>query len=77
MPIGRQHRENLRGLAIQIVGDQFFQHDLIGIAQHAQSFLGVTVAHDAHRQPGAGERMPPDDLLRQAEHFADLAALHP
>ena len=27
----------------------------------------------SHRQAGAGEGMPPDDVLGQAQHFADLA----
>ena len=70
----QQHGEDLGGLAVEVVGDEFFQHDLVGVAEHVEP-LGRDVADDADREAGAGERVTPDDVLGQAERFADLADL--
>ena len=52
--------------------DQFLEHDFIRIAQHAQS-LRCDIADDSHGKAGSGERMPPYDVFRQAEHFSGTA----
>ena len=72
MPIGSSTAKTWAVLRYRLCGDEFLQHDLVGVAQDAQP-LGRDLADDAHGQARAGEGVPPDDLLRQAEHFADLS----
>ena len=70
----QQHGEDLRRLAIEPRRLDFVDHDRVGLAQRVQPLLGH-FADAAHGQPRAGERMPPDDLFRQAQLQAQLAAL--
>jgi len=37
VPMGEQHREDLGGLAIEVGGDQLFEHDLVGVAQEREA----------------------------------------
>ena len=50
----------------------FVDHDRVGLAEHVQSLLGH-FAEAAHGQAGAGKRMPPDDVFRQAQLQAQAA----
>jgi len=50
----KQHRKTWAVLRLKVGGDQFFEHDLIGVAKNAEA-LGRDVAQDADGQPGAGE----------------------
>ena len=70
----RQNRlgKRLGGGAIEPFGDDFFEEDFVGIAEEGEFFLG-DFADAAHGQAGTGEGVTPDDVLGQAEEFAEFA----
>ena len=53
---------------------ELLEEDRVGLAQHLEP-LARDLAEDAHREAGAGERVPPDDRLGQAELAAERAHL--
>ena len=61
-----EDREDLAGLSIQTCGDDFFEQDLVGVADDFEFLFGDVTEH-THGQTRAGERMPPDDGIGNAE----------
>ena len=68
----QQHGEGLRRAAIEAGRLDFADDDRVGLAQRVEPLLG-DFAEAADREAGAGERMPPDDVFRQAELQAEPA----
>ena len=70
------HRENggegLGGAAIEVLGNDFFEEDFVGIPQNGEAVFG-DFAEAADGEAGAGEGVSPDDFLGQAELQAELA----
>ena len=68
--VGQQHDRALPDLPVQPRRRQFLARDRVRLAQDGQPLRG-DLADDADAQAGARERLPPDDLRRQAELLAD------
>ena len=68
----QQHGEGLRRLAIQAGCFELVEDDRVGLAERVEPLAG-DLAEAADGQAGAGERVPPDDLLRQAQLQAEPA----
>ncbi len=62
----QQHRERLPDLIVQAGRADLRDVDRVHAAEEIQTLAGHRTEH-ADREPGAGKRMPPDDLLRQPE----------
>ena len=62
----QQHGKDLRGFAVQSGRLDLVDHDGVGLAQFVEPGFGH-LAQQADRQPGAGKRVPPDDLFRQTQ----------
>ena len=71
---GKQDREGLRDLAVEAGGLDLVDHDLVGGSQDFEA-LRRDFAEDADGQARAGERVTPDDIVGQAQVFADHADL--
>src|SRR5256712_5406332 len=66
----REDREGLRDGAIEVRRPQLLEEDGVRAAQGVE-LLAVDRADDADREPGTGERMPPEDVLGNTELRAD------
>ena len=71
---GEKHGEGLGDVAIESGPADLFDDDGIGILQNFHP-SGRDLAEDPHREAGTGKRMPPDELLLQAELEPQLAYL--
>src|SRR5437899_3169221 len=63
---GREHRKRLRNASVQVRRAQLLDEDRIRSAKRVES-LAVDGADHAHRETGARERMPPQDVFRDPE----------
>src|SRR6185437_5919773 len=70
----QQHREGLPNGIIQTGAADLVEIDRVRLAQYFELVARNRAGH-ADREAGAGERMPPDEALRQAEFTAELAHL--
>ena len=64
-----EHRQGLGDFSVQSCGLYFVDDYFVGGAEDFEPF-GRNLADDSHRQAGPWKRVPPDDVLRQAEVFA-------
>ena len=71
---GKKHGEDLIGAAIQIVGDDLLQQDLITVPQQLQPRLR-DFPHHSDGQPRTREGVTPDDMGREPQDFAQLSHL--
>ncbi len=69
---GEDRGEGLGGGAVEVFGDDFFEEDFVGVAEDGKFFVG-DFADAADGEAGAGEGVSPDDVLGEAEEFADFA----
>src|SRR5699024_7917568 len=72
--IGQQHHRALPDVSIQSGAGEFLPSDGIGLTQDLQTFTGH-VTDDSNPQTGAGERLAPHHLGRQAEFLTDFTDL--
>ena len=70
----QEHGERLGDLAVEAGLSQLFEEDGVGLAEDLEP-LGGDLAQAADGQAGAGERVPPDQALGQAQLQAQPADL--
>ena len=66
----QQHSKRLPQFLVEARSADFLLYDGVGPAHHLQPLRG-DLAHHSHRQAGAGEGLPQEDFLRQAEFPPD------
>src|SRR4051794_36940970 len=71
---GQQHHPELPDVAVEPGTGELLAGDGVGLAKDVEP-LAVDGADDPDREPGAGERVSPDDVGGQAELLADEAHL--
>ncbi|EIT87961.1 cytosine deaminase [Parascardovia denticolens IPLA 20019] len=74
MDISQQNDRALPDITVQVGLGKLLTSDRIGFAQQIQTFLG-DFANNADGKTRTGERLTPDDLIRQAQLGADCADL--
>src|SRR5205814_992107 len=70
----RQYGERLRDRPVEVRGTKLLEEDRVRAPQRLEAFA-VDRPEYAHRETRAGKRMPPEDVLRDAElgsHAPDL-----
>ena len=72
--VGEQHHRELPDVAVEAGAGQLLAGDGVRLAEDVEPLVG-DLADDPDAEAGAGERVPPDDLGRQAELLADQADL--
>ncbi len=69
---GEERGKDLAGLAVEIGGDDLLEDDLIAGAEQVELGFGH-FTKNANGKAGAGEGVTPDELLGEAEDFAEAA----
>src|SRR5207253_5191274 len=70
----RENRERLCDGAVEIRSTQLFEEDRVRAPERLETFA-IDRSEHPHRETRAGERMPPENVLRDAELGADAADL--
>src|SRR5436190_9435769 len=69
-PHGQQHGERLPQRAVESGGLDLARHDVVGLAEHLEP-VAADGPEAPHGEAGAGERLPVDELLVEAEAQPD------
>ena len=67
---GQQHGERLLHLPVQPGFAQLFDHDGVGLPEHAQA-VGPHFAQAPHGEPRTGEGVPPDHFIGESQFVTE------